>query len=222
MKIDQIIHSKRRTIALIVDRDGRLIVRAPLRASQKQILLFVEQKRDWIRSKQELASSMYARFLPKKYANGENFLFLGKTYRLVIVEKSDSPLRLADQFILTRAASARGEKVFKGWYAAQARKVIPERVKIYAVTHGFNFLRVNITSAQTRWGSCSPSGSLNFSWRLVMAPMQVIDYVVIHELVHLRQKNHSRHFWDEVKTMMPDYAQQVKWLKTNGHMLRLT
>ena len=79
---------------------------------------------------------------------------------------------------------------------------------------------MNITNAQARWGACSPHGSLNFSWRLVMAPVPVIDYVVVHELVHLHE-NHSRRFWDKVKTILPGYDQQVQWLKTYGHMLRL-
>jgi hypothetical protein len=111
--------------------------------------------------------------------------------------------------------------VFKAWYRQQASRVISERVTGYAAQNGFSYQRVNITGARTRWGSCSARGSLNFTWRLVMAPIRVIDYVVVHELVHLKHKNHSKAFWDEVKRLMPEYQQQIKWLYEHGHTLRL-
>ena len=221
MKIDEIIRTKRRTIALIVNHDGTLIIRAPLRATQKQIEDLVEQKSEWIKSKQKMVKATYAHFVPKEYINGEEFLYLGTSYRLTIVDDSVHLLRLADHFYLSRSVLARAEKIFKGWYRAQAKKVITGRVKAYADQYGFEYRKMNITNAQARWGSCSPCGSLNFSWRLVMAPVLVIDYVVVHELVHLHEKNHSRRFWDKVKTILPGYAQQVQWLKTCGHMLRL-
>jgi predicted metal-dependent hydrolase len=221
MKIDQIIHTSRRTIALIVDRDGRLIVRAPLRTSQKQIQRLVEQKAEWIKSKQALVSAKYTRFAPKTYENGEEFLYLGKVYQLAIVEQSKPALRLAERFLLSCKGVPQAERIFKKWYALQAKNVISERVQVLAARHGFAYCQVKITSAQARWGSCSPRGNLNFSWRLVMAPLPVIDYVVVHELVHLHEKNHSRRFWDKVKTLMPDYKLQVGWLKTYGHLLRL-
>jgi len=221
MQIDQIIRSKRRTIALIISQDGKVIIRAPLRASQKQIEQFVALKAEWIKSKQALVRATVARFTPKKYVNGEMFLYLGKPYKLAIVNDADLPLHLAGQFLLSHSALEQAERVFKAWYIAQAKRVITERVEWYAGNLGFTYHRVNITNAQARWGSCSPRGSLNFSWRLAMAPVQVIDYVVVHELVHLQEKNHSRRFWDKVRIIMPDYAQQVLWLKTNGHLLRL-
>jgi predicted metal-dependent hydrolase len=222
MNIDQIIRTKRRTIALIIDQDGRLIVRAPLRASRKQIESLVEQKADWIQSKLYLVRMTYARFKPKEYIHGEEFLCLGKTYRLAIVENAVTPLRLEDQFYLSRSALAKAERIFTKWYTAQARLVISERVQVYAAQYGFEYRQVKITSARTRWGSCSTRGSLNFSWRLVMAPMPAIDYVVVHELVHLREKNHSRRFWEQVEAILPNYTQQVRWLKANGYKLRLT
>jgi predicted metal-dependent hydrolase len=221
LHIDQIIRTKRRTIALIIQPDGRLIVRAPLRATQKQIEQVVAHKAKWIQSKQALVSAANARFAPKTYTQGESFLYLGKSYRLEIVAASKPPLRLADRFYLSRPALAKAEKLFTAWYIAQAKVVIAERVAIYACRYGYEYRQVKITRAKARWGSCSPRGNLNFSWRLVMAPMPVIDYVVVHELVHLREKNHSRRFWEGVKAILPDYAQQVQWLKVNGYRLRL-
>ena len=107
------------------------------------------------------------------------------------------------------------------WYTTQANSLIAERVQWYAAKYGFEYHQVKITKAKTRWGSCSPNGNLNFSWRLIMAPMQAIDYVVVHELVHLHEKNHARGFWAQVEAILPDYVQQVRWLKSNGYRLKL-
>jgi predicted metal-dependent hydrolase len=221
MNIDQIIRTKRRTIALIIDRDARLIVRAPLRATRTQIESLVEQKAGWILSKQELVRTTSARFTPKEYRNGEEFYYLGKTYRLAIVENTNPSIHLGDQFYLSRSMLPRAERVFTGWYTIQAKRVISERVQLYASRLGYEYRQIRITNARTRWGSCSPRGSLNFSWRLVMAPMPAIDYVVVHELAHLNEKNHSRRFWAKVEAILPEYAQQVRWLKINGYKLRL-
>ncbi|MCS7122892.1 MAG: M48 family metallopeptidase, partial [Candidatus Micrarchaeota archaeon] len=87
--------------------------------------------------------------------------------------------------------------------------------------YNFRYNRVRITNARRRWGSCSSSNNLNFSWRLIMAPLEVIDYVVVHELVHTRIKNHSKAFWRMVEAVMPDYDRQRRWLRENGHMLKI-
>jgi len=221
MKIDQIIRTRRKTFALIVQRDGSLVVRAPLRASDKQIGDLVQEKEKWIIAKQEAARRMYANTRPKEFVNGEGFLYLGKSYKLAIVDGNQPALSLSDQFYLTKSALPHAEAVFKAWYKQRAKQIISERAAWYAAQNGFVYQRVNITGARTRWGSCGRRGTLNFTWRLIMAPLRVIDYVVIHELAHLKQKNHSKVYWNEVKRLMPDYQQQIGWLKANGDTLRL-
>jgi hypothetical protein len=221
MKIDQIIRTKRRTYALIVKRDGSLVVRAPKHATQEQIQTLVSQKERWIISKQELVKSIYPAVSPKEFVDGEGFLYLGKSYPLAIVEDQDEPLKLTDRFYLDRSALVNASAIFRNWYQAQAYELISKRVAWYAAKHGFAYQQVKIMDARTRWGSCGSKGRLNFAWRLVMAPLRVIDYVVIHELVHLHEKNHSKSFWGKVKTIMPDCSQQVAWLKRFGHTLTL-
>jgi predicted metal-dependent hydrolase len=115
-----------------------------------------------------------------------------------------------------------GEKLFTTWYKQQARWVIRERVEWFAARYKFIYSQVRISSARTRWGSCSSRGSLSFTWRLVMAPLEVVDYVVAHELAHLRIRNHSPAFWKEVEAILPDYKARQKWLKTNGRLLTLS
>jgi predicted metal-dependent hydrolase len=206
---------------LIVGRDGSLIVRAPFQATDEQIQAVVEKKSGWIRSKLEMANTTYPKAAPKEYVNGEGFWYLGKTYRLEIVDVQETPLVLGDRFYLAHSVLDDAEKVFKTWYQNAALQVFPERVDWYASKNGYYYDQVKITDAQKRWGSCGPKRTLNFSWRLIMAPMQVIDSVVIHELVHLQEKNHSKHFWVKIKTLMPDYQQQIEWLDKNGHLLNI-
>ena len=222
IKIDELIRTKRKTIALMIDRDGRLVVRAPLRATNRQIMELVEEKAAWIRKKQEEAKASYSKVLPKEYVNGEGFEFLGKSYRLRIVETARPALTLAEgEFRLSRQALPRAEAVFTAWYREQARELLSLRVTWYAELFGLKVTGLRINSARTRWGSCNAQGSLNFTWRLVMAPLSVVDYVVVHELVHTRFRNHRREFWMAVKEILPDYKQRMNWLKINGHLLTI-
>jgi len=219
--IDQIIRSKRKTIALIIQPDGRLLVRAPLRASNEAIRTLVQKKAGWIKAKQELVRSTYSPLVPKKFVNGEGFWYLGTIYRLEIVKDTHPELTLNGNFRLAKAALPKAHSVFERWYKQQASEVLTQRVQRNASQHGFRYTQVKITSARMRWGSCSSRGTLSFAWRLVMAPLPVIDYVVLHELVHLHVKNHSQEFWGKVKLLMPDYAQRRAWLQANGHTLSL-
>lgn len=219
--VNEIIRTKRKTIALIVERDGRLIVRAPLRAKEESIRDFLKQKEKWVLRKQAEVKSFYPPFVPKEYVNGEGFRFLGQIYKLQIIEDKQPKLYLNGNFRLAQSALPRAEAVFEKWYRKQAHEVLTGRVHWYAAKHGFQYKQVKITSARTRWGSCNSARTLSFSWRLVMAPMPVIDYVVIHELVHLQVRNHSKKFWSRVGVIMPDYEQKIEWLEKNGHLLNL-
>ena len=221
MKIDQIIRTKRKSIALIVEPDGRLVVRAPMRISDVDIKHLVKQKERWIREKQKQVKDKSTQSKPKIYMDGEEFLYLGKSNKLKIVADLNPALVLSRKFYLSRRALPKAESVFIEWYRERARAVISERVKLYAARHGFKYRKIRITSARTRWGSCSSMGNLNFTWRLVMATLEVIDYVVVHELTHLRVKNHSKEFWNQVERIMPDYKQRLRWLKENGQKLTL-
>lgn len=221
IKIDKIIRTKRRSIALIIQQDGSLLVRAPIRASDRTIRAFVEKKAGWIQSKQALVKSVYPQAVEKKYVNGESFWYLGILYPLEIVDRANQPIEFHERFLLDRSVLPKAQWYFTQWYKEQAFQIISERVREYADKNGFIYRQVKITSAQRRWGSCSAKGSLCFSWRLVMAPLHVIDYVVVHELAHLKEKNHGKTFWAKVCALMPDYKQKIEWLKINGHVLSI-
>ncbi len=103
--------------------------------------------------------------------------------------------------------------------AQDAQRVVPKRVAYFASKIGVTYGRITIRNQRTRWGSCSSQGNLNFNCLLMLTPPEVLDYVVVHELCHRKQMNHSRQFWDEVQNVLPDYAIQKKWLKENGNAL---
>ena len=219
--IDQLIRSRRRTIALIIQRDGGVMVRAPLRMAEGTIQEFVEKHAEWIHRKQaQFKASAPAPI--KCYVEGETFLFLGKAYPLTIVASQRPALTFSGgKFRLANSGLPKARRVFMHWYKVQALTVISERVLVHAKRNKFAYRKVRISSARTRWGSCSSTGTLSFTWRLVQAPLEVIDYVIAHELVHTQIRNHSPRFWQRLAEIMPEYKRYVSWLKKNGRMLSL-
>ncbi len=215
----KIIRSRRKSIAIVVERDGALTVRAPYGVSQALIDEFVQSKSAWIQTTQQKLK----RFSPPVhcYENGEEFLFMGKAYPLTLVSGRAPALVFRDGFFLNAAAKAKAPVLFTAWYKSQARKIISERLAALACVHDFHYQKMRLSSARTRWGSCSSRKTISITWRLIMAPPEVIDYVLIHELVHLEFPNHSKTFWKRVAALQPGYPALRKWLKENGAALNL-
>jgi predicted metal-dependent hydrolase len=218
IEIDQIIRSRRKTLALIVKGDGSLIVRAPLRTPKYRIEEFVTEHSPWIEKKR---IEMQSLGLPtsRQYIAGERMMFLGRSFPLEIVEDQKVALILNGNFKLAASVSRHAKDIFERWYREQARTIIGERVSLYANGYGFQYQGIKVTSATTRWGSCSVNGSLNFSWRLILAPLAQVDYVVVHELVHTIHHNHSERFWAKVKDIIPDFKERQKWLRKHAPQL---
>jgi predicted metal-dependent hydrolase len=221
IRIDHLLRSKRRTIALEIDQQGQLIVRAPRHTPDAEILSLVNAKRGWIIKKQALARQRALEAPPRQFIPGEEFLYLGKTYPLEFVDAGKPHLVLNGAFQMSARKKSAARDVFEKWYRRQAALVIKPRTQTLAEQHGYRPAIIRINGARTRWGSCGPKASLNFTWRLVMAPPQVIDYVIVHELVHLRIRNHSRQYWGTVSRIMPDYKQHLDWLNDSGHLLTI-
>ena len=222
IQIDELIRSSRRSIALIVTADGKVVVRAPKRATRAEIFAFVNEKADWIRAKQAEAKNWRAERAAPQFISGETFLYLGKRCPLDIVTRPGMTLALVDgHFQLSAQAQPHALELFTAWYKLQARRILNERVSFYASQHHLSYNKLRISSARTRWGSCSSKGTLSFSWRLAMAPLEVIDYVVVHELAHTLQPNHSDKFWQQVAAILPEFAGCRQWLKQNSHKLTL-
>lgn len=215
VNISRVIRSKRKTIALIVERDGSVTVRAPLKIAATIIDEFVEKHAGWVQKKQKEIASIIPES-PREYKSGDQFLFLGQSYPLEIVTGTSKKLVLGNAFQLAESEQNDAEFLFRNWYRKQAGKIIGERVALFAERYQLQVGKIRITSARTRWGSCSPKNTLSFSWRLVMTPLEIIDYVVIHELAHTIHHNHSRRFWALVEKWMPDYKVRRKQLRQYG------
>lgn len=219
-KFYKLIRSKRKTIALGVTADATLIVRAPHSTSLNYIERLLSKKMGWIQRTVARVMSR-PRALPREFIDGESFLYLGKTYKMRTDRNATKPVAFKDGFILNTKDKNCARHLIIGWYKLEAKRKITERVEWCAQRFGLPFKTIKITTAEKRWGSCGTSGNLNFSWRLIMFPTSVIDYVIIHELAHLEHKNHSKVFWNSVKVMYPNYEKARDWLKRNEGTLTI-
>jgi len=218
--VEKIIRSRRRNIALEITPSATLIVRAPLRASTSYIEETIRQKSSWILRKfDEMKKRPPLRSL--MYAEGELFLFLGRSYPLHIVEGVNMTIERNDTLCVSRAVMPQIRNRLKCWYMEEARKELQSRCMWFSLQAGYTPVAVRISDARRRWGSCTHKGIINFSWRLIQAPPEIVDYVVVHELVHLGQPDHSKLFWVKVRKIMPDYERRRKWLYDNERLLKI-
>jgi len=216
MQTVQILRSQRKTLSIEVRLDGSVLVRAPLRASQARIDAVLRERQAWIESKLIQVARLRELNPVRAYQPGETFPYLGEWYPLEFVQRKTPLLDLNGSFRLAHGAAADPRPVFIRWYQQQAKTIFAERVGYWSARTGLKPTRLGLSSARTRWGSCSSKGSVNLSWRLVMAPLAALDYVIVHELVHLNIHNHSKAFWSAVAGIYPDYKNQRAWLKQNG------
>lgn len=175
----ELIRSKRKTISIEITSDARIVVRAPLRVSVRDINRFIGEKADWI-----------DKHLKKVQDRQKELL-------------NNPPKELTSQEIKL--------------LVTKAKRIIPVKVRDYARLMGVDYGRITIRMQKSRWGSCSSKGNLNFNCLLMRTPDEIVDYVVVHELCHLKEMNHSPRFWAEVEKVLPDYKERRKWLKDHGN-----
>ena len=158
----------------------------------------------------------------REYRNGEGFLYLGRSYRLVLVNEQEEPLLLKNgRFALRRDLIEQGDitvakDAFRDFYVAKGHERLHRRIDYYAPKAGVNPRAIVVKELGHRWASCSVSGNLTFHWKCMMAPQTIIDYIVVHELCHLHHRDHTDAFWNEVDKVMPDFGERRDWLKKNG------
>jgi len=221
----QLIRSKRRrkTISLYIKEDGRIVICVPYHTPKGEIEGFIKERESWVIKKiSEKERSI--KETEKAFIPGEKFLYLGESYPLEIGDTNQKglPLKLSfGKFILDKDHLEEARDVFIHWYKREAKEKIEGRVHYFSNRLQLFPKGLKITSAKYRWGSCSRDSRLSLSWRIIMAPLSVIDYVLIHELVHIKEKNHSKRFWTYLETILPDYRKHRLWLKENGHRLWL-
>ena len=215
--------SKRKTLAIHITKNG-LEVRAPLKMSQRYIDSFVSAKANWIQKKLEYMESLKTSESKFKIDYGSTILFMGRDYIITALDENEDQRKIYLSDNEVKVAPGKTETELKAclisFYKAYAKEQIFNRVKYYCRIMKIPIPKVRITSAKTRWGSCSSEGNINFSWLLVMADANAIDYVVIHELAHLTHHNHSEKFWKLVKKYCPEFWIHIKTLITLGKKLQ--
>lgn len=215
----KIVRSWRKTLSLHVLPDSTLLVKAPFLMPRSAINSFIEHHEDWIQKKvAALKNSHYVS--ERRYVHGETFLFLGKSYMLTVGNYDSIQIR-EDKLLFPHFLFFRIRKEIETWYIRQAKQIIQRQVEWYARQMQVTYISISFSDTKSKWGSCTHHNKLQFNWRLIMAPMSVVDYLVIHELTHVREKNHSRDFWNVVRRMDPSYKIQDKWLKKHGDKLTL-
>ena len=219
-----LIRSKKRkkTLSLQVRRDGSIVIQAPWHSPRAEIDDFFERKQPWIIKRLAERRQQQQSKKSSAFVSGERFLYLGVPYPLEVVAGHglDEPLNFCgDKFILDGRYVSQGMILFLKWYRARAEAYLTERLSYYGGQIGLPTSELRLSNARRRWGSCSPRNRLFFNWRLLMTPSAVIDYVVVHELMHCREKNHSRNFWRLIAAVIPDYRRHDRWLKAHGALL---
>jgi predicted metal-dependent hydrolase len=218
----QIVRSRRATADIVIERDGRVIVRAPQKIPEERIEDVVESKRYWIYKNLAEWRDLNATRVLREYRNGEGFLYLGRSYRLLLVANQEEPLLLkAGRFCLRRDLVDKGEmaaakSAFRDYYIARGIERLTQRVNYYAPKVGVAPRKIAVRDLGNRWASCSPNGNLAFHWKCMMSPQTIIDYIVVHELCHFHHLDHTDAFWNELDKVMPNYRERKEWLKRNG------
>lgn len=213
----QVVRSNRKSVALVIDNEANLIVRAPLHMQDSVIDEFVQKKKRWISEKQQQVSVFGEKHPPVVVETGESLMYLGSTY--AIIKDAVDGVQIAGNELIV--PNEYGIEEMTAWMKSEALRIITERVSNYAGIMGVTPGDVKLSDAKARWGSCSTKNNLNFAWRLIMCPLSVIDYVVVHELSHITYKNHSPAFWARVKTVLPNYEDDQDWLKVNKKLMEI-
>lgn len=215
---DEIIRSDRKTLSVSVDCFSRITVRAPKRCSEERIFAFLRERESWIiRKKKEMERTGMR--LPPENLEGYTFMLLGKTCEIRLIDEKNIVYD-GERACLYLPRNNAQKRLVK-WLKENALRIFGEVTKRKAAEMGTGYKSVSISTARTRWGTCAYDNAIRYSFRLLYAPKEIIEYVVVHELAHTRHKNHSPLFWKEVEKYLPDYAARRKWLKAHGILMRI-
>lgn len=212
---------RRKKLSITVERDRSIIVHAPNAASNDSIRQAVESKRQWLFEKINHAQKFDSLPHPpgKELVNGESILYLGSVYQIELIKDEYSGIQLLDKLSIPVAYKSNGGVFLREWYLKEANFIILPRVSKHAQELGVTFLNAKIVDNRYRWGSCTSKDNVTFNWRLIKAPMFVIDYIIVHELAHLLESNHTPRFWNIVRAKSPKAGKAKIWLKENGQVL---
>jgi hypothetical protein len=223
--IAEVIRTGRIKTADVRVEEGAVSVVVPLTLSQDRIDKILNDKKQWIKRK----IMLHREAMPisiKEYVSGESFSYLGRNYRLKINRGHFKPVKLVHGRLVVAVPKGQDQpqmvrNALIRWYKHHAEMKLQEKVTRYSEVVGVAPTGVDIKTFKSRWGSCSVKGKLDFNWKIIMSPNRVVDYVVVHELCHLKHHDHSPQFWEQVERVMPDYLECKAWLKENAECLNI-
>ncbi len=212
---------RRKKLTITVERDRAIIVHAPESASEEMVRRLLDSKRQWLFEKLHHTQKYRDRIHPpgKEVVNGESAPYLGRDYRIEIADTASGEIEFSRLFTIPSSYRGKRRDALKAWYIARAKETILPRVEQTARGLGVKFKTSKIVDNLYRWGSCTVNNTVSFNWRLIKAPMFVIDYVVVHELAHLLESNHTARFWNIVRASSPTMEKAKAWLKEHGQVL---
>jgi predicted metal-dependent hydrolase len=217
----RIVYSHRRTMSISVERDASVVVHAPRGTPEGKIRQAVEARKLWLFQKINHAQKYPSTRQRKEFVSGETIAYLGRNYRLEVVNKATEGVQFHSRFIIARQNQPQAARLFRQWYIDRAKERILLRTRYFAEAMGVAFNCILISDLKVRWGSCTPRSNLNFNWRILKAPSFVIDYIVVHELAHLIEANHTPRFWNIVFVQVPRWEQAKNWLREHGDLLEV-
>lgn len=209
--------SERKTVSIFIERDGSVSARVPQKLKDEEIENILKAKEYQIFKNLAEWEQLNANAVEREYVNGQSFLYSGRNYRLKLVDENFGDLQFVkNTFLLSKRQKHKAKELFVQFYKDKLTTKIHPIIERYKNQLGVNPNQIKIMELQNRWASCTTNGNVNFHWKCAMAPIDVLHYMVVHELAHLIHNNHTKAFWNEVDKILPSYQEQVNWLKIYG------
>ncbi len=220
---------RRKTASVSVSPYNKVTITTPDNLSNEEIEAIIKRKDKWIRGKIEFNKQVKYPYKTKEYISGESFTYLGRNYRLKVQNGTNSNIKLKGKYLLINIEKSLGDnqqtQYIKDqlieWYKDKAYLKCKERMALYSNRIEIQPSEIKIKDLKSRWGSCSQKGALNFNWKIIMAPMRIVDYVIVHELCHLRYHDHSPDFWKQIGLLIRDFKDKKEWLRVHGALLNI-
>lgn len=223
----ELIYSQRKTIGLKIDNNGDIKITAPTGITYEMLNLALDKKYNWLlKNREELLKKSQKKII-RKYISGEKYFYLGKEYNLKIIKDiylKKVQVNIWDENIIIYCKNSNSDeirRILEKWYRNKTLEIAKERIKFYIQFFDKEPLEIKVKEQKKRWASCTYDNKILINWRCSMAPINIFDYVIVHEMCHMDVKNHSKEFWNRVKEIIPDYKVRDKWLKENSIKMEL-
>ena len=210
----------RRSLEITVDRNGDLILLAPSAVTEGVLRDFVQRKRMWVYQQLARQETLSHEVPQRMFVDGEGFLYLGRSFRLRLIDESIAPVKLVGgRFLMPKALAREGREHMIRWYCGNATRWLAAKVEDYSDRMEVAPVSVRVQDLGYRWGSCGKGSQLYFHWKTILLPARIAEYVVVHEMAHLHEPHHTPEFWRRVERALPDYEQRKHWLNRNGALV---